>query len=1285
MVQHFYRRSGEQSEYCFNVETNAPLSDQELDILKWILAETFAPQDFGLKPFLPGSPEKPVIEIGPLLNFATAWNTNALSILRTCGIDKVTRLERSRRLVVDTDKLAGLYDQMTEGIYHYPLKNFAINRDVEPVYTIPLTQEGPEALLKIPGLSMDLSDAQFYYHYFVEQEGRNPTIVEIMDLNNANSEHSRHGYFRGRQVIDGQLMPETLMDIVKSTLQANPSNSILAFKDNSSGIRGFDCWVLVPQSPYEPSSLELQRLTYHFLFTAETHNFPTGIAPFPGAETGTGGRIRDIKAAGRGGIVVAGTTGYFVPNLYLPAYRLPWEKPGVSPSNLASGLKILIEGSDGTSNYGNTFGEPVICGTVASVDITLPDGERQAYLKPILFTGGLGLIDSRHVEKNEATAGLLIVQIGGPAYRIGFGGGAASSFNQGDNSAILDFNAVQRGDGEMARKGNNVIRACIAMGDNNPIVSIHDQGAGGPANVLKELVEKTGGTIDIRKINVGDPTMSVVEIWICEYQERNGLLIHPDRLLELQAICTREKINCEVLGEVTGDGYFKVVDSSDNTVPVNLNLAEVLGNLPQKTFSDVHLERILEPLQLPADLSMERALDSVLRLLSVGSKDFLTRKVDRSVTGKIAQQPCCGPLQLTVADVAVITQSLFPNNRREFSGAATAIGEKHLEMIINPRAAARMTVAEMLTNLASALITNLSDVKCSGNWMWAPKQKGEGARLYDAALALRDIMVYLGIAIDGGKDSLSMVTRTEENGEVKYVKSPSQLILSAYAPMNDVSKKVTPDIKHPADSRLIHIDLAGGKRRLGGSALAQVHSQLGNETPDIEADDLLNGFEAVQNLLACRSIMAMHDISKGGLITTLLEMAWAGNCGLDLSLDFPKENPWPALFHEEAGWVVEVLPRDYDYVVSILDLYTVAWQYIGQTSAEKTITIRNTADDYCFRRSLSHLHQVWSETSFNIQRLQSNPDCASEARYHNSNRPGLSFENLRPVPVVNRKIWKSDLPVAIIREEGSNGHEEMAAAFHWAGFNPVDVHMTDLINGRADLRHFRVATFVGGFSYADVLDSAKGWAATIRFNKQLRQMFTEFYERPDTLSLGVCNGAQLEMLLGWVPVEHLDDVDQPRFIQNNSQKFESHFLNVKILNSPADYTWLDDLVGSRLGVWVAHGEGQAYFNEWVFGKIIANKLAPIRYVNDHGQPTAKYPFNPNGSALGMTGFCNSDGRHLAMMPHPERSFLRYQWPYWPAEWFKETKQLASPWLRLFINAHRWCDPEFKLWYDALEQ
>jgi phosphoribosylformylglycinamidine synthase len=1269
-MYHFFLRRDENLEYCFNVETSAPLNSNELSILRQLLADGFVSESISTKPIHPDGRE--VVELGPRMNFATAYSTNIVAICHTCGLIKVVRIERSRRyyLPAEVDKerfIREHHDRMTECLYDHPLETFESGILPEPVFKVPLLEKGLNALVEIPGLAMDEWDRNLYYDYFVKEEGRNPTIVEIRDLDNANSEHSRHGYFKGKQIINGVVMPETLLDIVKSTLKANPSNSIIAFKDNSSGMKGYDCWTIVPERPGRPAPFKKQRVHYHIIFTAETHNFPTGVAPFPGAETGTGGRIRDIQATGKGGLVVAGTAGYCVAHLLIPGYDLPWEtKDFAYPSNLASSLMVEIRASDGASDYGNKFGEPVVLGFTRSFDQTLPNGERWGWIKKIMFTGGIGQIDARHIEKDEAKKGMLIVQVGGPAYGIGVSGGSASSKLQGENVEELDFNAVQRGDAEMEQKMNRVIRAYIEMGDHDPIVSVHDQGAGGPANVLKELVEKTGGKIELRHIKLGDPTLSVLKIWIAEYQERCGFLIPLERIEEFKSICEREKVNCEILGEVTGDGRFVVHDERDDSTPVNLNLAKVLGNMPQKTFKDERIESLLKPLELPDQLPVEEALSRVLRNLAVGSKRFLTNKVDRSVTGLIARQQCCGPLQLTVGDVAVIAQSHFG-----LTGAATSIGEQPIKMVVNPKAGARMAVGEALTNIVWAQISGLEDIKCSANWMWAPKLPGEGAALYDAACAMRDLMIQLGIAVDGGKDSLSMATRVGE----EIVKSPRELVISTYATMPDITKVVTPDIKSPGHSQLIFIEITKDQVRLGGSALAQVYGQIGNDSPDVDDPDMLKrAFRAIQKLISENLILAGHDISDGGLITTFLEMAFAGNCGLKIRMGGPW-SPLERLFAEELGAVIECHVRDVRRVLEILDSFHLRSTLIGETTEEKKILVTYNLQKV-LESDMCVLREWWEETSYHIERLQMNSQCADEERKNIFDRKGLNYIiPFKPKPTPARLLEAKDKPeVAILREEGSNGDREMTSAFYQAGFSPWDITMTDLIHGRMTLERFRGLVAVGGFSYADVPESAKGWAAAIRFNERLRKMFDDFYNRPDTFSLGVCNGCQLFALLGWVPWVGIPDHKQPRFVQNLSGRFESRWVTVKILESPA--IMFKGMADSILGIWVAHGEGRLHFPDpTLMDEVINKKLVPVVFVDDEGQTDGKisqsYPFNPNGSPFGMTGLCTPDGRHLAMMPHPERAFLKWQWAWMPGDLNDKLK--ASPWIRMFQNAREWCD------------
>ena len=1088
-------------------------------------------------------------------------------------------------------------------------------------------------------------------------------------------------------IIDGKEMPHTLMDIIRLPLRTNPGNSVIAFKDNSSAIHGYDIRTIIPERPDKPSRFKDSRLNYHIIFTAETHNFPTGVAPFPGAETGTGGRIRDVHATGKGSLVIAGTSAYCVGNLQIPGYRLPWEDPSFEyPLNLASPLQIEIEASNGASDYGNKFGEPVIQGFTRSFGMRLPGKERREWIKPIMFTGGIGQIDGRHIDKKETERGMLVVKIGGPAYRIGIGGGSASSMIQGENIAELDFSAVQRGDAEMEQKVNRVIRACVEMGEKNPIISIHDQGAGGNCNVVKEIIYPAGAKIEIRNILLGDNTLSILEIWGAEYQENDALLTEPDRIEMFLEICKREKVPCSVIGKITGDGYILLYDETDKSTPVNLDLSKVLGEMPQKTFNIKRIKPKLKPLRLQNNITVRDALERSLHLVSVGSKRFLTNKVDRSVTGLIAQQQCVGPLQLTLSNVAVVSQGHFG-----LTGAAISIGEQPTKGLISPQSMARMSVGEAITNIVWAKISALEDIKCSGNWMWAAKLPGEGSRLYDAAVALRDILLDLGIAIDGGKDSLSMAAMVAgSSGRTEVVKAPGTLVISAYVTCPDVTRVITPDLKRPGESKLIYIDLGEGKNRLGGSALAQCYKQIGDESPDVDNPQLLkNTFNAVQHLIEKGLILSGHDRSDGGLIVTLLEMAFGGNCGLEVNLEVRSQKSKvkserkinqtiPILFSEELGLVIEYLPENEKKIINHLNKNEICHQVIGNTLKKKEISI-NIDDEVIFKEDMRVLRAIWEETSYQLDRLQANPECVDEERKVNFDRKGpqyaLTFSPKNPPLPPFTKGGMGGLPianpkVAIIREEGSNGDREMTSAFYQAGFEVWDVTMTDLLNGKVDLDEFRGIAFVGGFSYADVLDSAKGWAGAIRFNKRLYKQFQKFYERSDTFSLGVCNGCQLMALLGLVPWKGILDKIQPRFIQNKSGRFESRFSTVQILPSPS--IMLRGMEGSILGIWIAHGEGRLYFPEKdMIQEVIEKNLAPIRFVDDNGEFTETYPFNPNGSPSGITALCSPDGRHLAMMPHPERTFLKWQWAYMPEDWKRNLK--ASPWLKMFQNAREWCE------------
>jgi phosphoribosylformylglycinamidine synthase len=1270
-----------EAEYCFYIETQRDFRNPELRILDWLLSETFEPDRYGLATFLDDRLGE-ILEVGPRMTFTTAWSTNAVSICHACGLTAARRIERSRRYLLRARHhiteharhvlLDSLHDRMTECAYPEPLTEFASGASPAPVVRVPVMSEGRAALERINselGLAFDDWDLDFYTALFRDRIGRDPTDVECFDIAQSNSEHSRHWFFKGRLVIDGEEMPRHLFQVVREPYETNPNNSVIAFHDNSSALKGFPVSALVSVDPHGPSPLVKSALDLDIILTAETHNFPSGVAPFPGAETGTGGRIRDVHATGRGALVVAGTAAYCVGNLRMPGCEVPWEDPGfLYPPNLASPLEIEIEASNGASDYGNKFGEPVIAGFTRSVGMRLPDGERREWIKPIMFSGGIGQIDAQHTDKGTPEPEMWVVKIGGPAYRIGMGGGAASSMVHGDNPEHLDFNAVQRGDAEMEQKVNRVIRACSELGAANPIVSIHDQGAGGNCNVLKEIVEPAGARLEIREIPVGDDSLSVLEIWGAEYQENDALLLRPRDEALFRALCARERVPVSFVGRVTGDGRVVLHDEADGSTPVDLVLEHVLGEVPQKTFELERRRVSARVLELPSGTSVEQALQRVLRLLSVGSKRFLTTKVDRSVSGLVARQQCAGPLQLTVADVAVIAQSHFGT-----TGAATAIGEQPLIGLLDPAAMARMAVGEALTNLVWARVTALEDVRCSANWMWAAKLPGEGAALHDAAVAMSELMIELGIAVDGGKDSLSMAARAPlADGGEEVVKAPGELVISAYVTCPDITQTVTPALELPGRGRLLLIDLGGGRHRLGGSALAQVYSELGDEPPDVsDAAALARAFKAVQELISVRLVAAGHDRSDGGLITTLLEMAFAGNCGIDVALSGEADDPISRLFSQELGLVLEVEEGDVETVLGVFQTANVPCEVIGRTVVEPAIRV-SVGGHEVLSADMRDLRDLWEATSFRLELEQANPECVAgeQAGLRHRIAPpyALSFVPQPTAPEI--MAGESKIPIAILREEGSNGDREMAATFFAAGFEPWDVAMSDLLAGTVTLEPFRGLVAVGGFAHADVLDAAKGWAASMRFSGELWSQLEAFLERPDTFSLGVCNGCQLLALLGLVPWRGLDDAAQPRFVRNASGRFESRFATVTIRSSPA--IMLRGMTGSTLGIWSAHGEGRAFFPDpEVLERVEAEDLAPFRFTDDGGEITEAYPHNPNGSPHGIAGLCSPDGRHLAMMPHPERTATPWQWGWMPKDW-RENLQ-ASPWLQMFQNAREWCE------------
>ncbi|XP_001605732.2 phosphoribosylformylglycinamidine synthase [Nasonia vitripennis] len=1286
-----------EAELCYYIESKNALDKKQIEILKWILSSPFEPSQ--LVDCSLFKSEKLVVEIGPRLNFSTAFSSNAVSICKSVQLDNVTRVEVSTRYLIHSTKpldkktenevVNALHDRMTECRYTKPIETFDHGFRPEEWFEVDVLKHGRKALEDVNsklGLAFDEWDLDFYTNMFKNQLKRNPTSVECFDLAQSNSEHSRHWFFKGRMVIDGEEKDKSLIDMIIDTQKSSNPNNVIKFSDNSSAIKGFEAKTLRPTRTDAASSFQVENSKQHLIFTAETHNFPTGVAPFSGATTGTGGRLRDVQGVGRGGYYIAGTAGYSVGNLHIPGYKLPWEeeqgeKNSVYPSNMAQPLEIIVEASNGASDYGNKFGEPVVSGFARSFGMVDAVGQRREWIKPIMFSGGIGSMEANMTEKLPAEPGMQVVKIGGPVYRIGVGGGAASSVEvQGDNESELDFGAVQRGDAEMEQKLNRVVRACMEMGDKNPILSIHDQGAGGNGNVLKELVEPAGAVIFSKKFDLGDPSISTLELWGAEYQENDAILCKQEDTPLLEKIAARERCPINFVGTVTGSGKIVLSEEDDCDAskytnksyaskrrhPVDLELELVLGKMPRKTFNLERTKVSLRSIKLDSIPSIEAALDRVLRLPSVASKRYLTSKVDRCVTGLIGQQQCVGPLHTPLADVAVVGLSHFST-----VGIASSIGEQPIKGLVSAAAGARMTVAEALSNLVFARISELEDVKCSGNWMWAAKLPGEGAALYDACTAMCDVMKEFGIAIDGGKDSLSMAARV---GKGEVVKAPGTLVVSCYAPCPDIRQVVTPDLKAPSlkqTGALVFVDLSAGKSRLGGTAFAQVYNQLGDVSPDVEsASAIKHAFKATQSLIKDDKILSGHDVSDGGLITCVLEMGFGGISGFDVNISHKSGSPVEILFAEEVGWVLEVRESDVPAVLNSFNKNQAAplAHVIGKSvgfgvNSKISVSVNNKK---VLESTVLTLFNTWEETSYHLELRQTNADCAAQEYKNFKDRTSpafkLTFNPDVPLPVKPNL----NIPVAVLREEGSNGDREMAASLVQAGFQVWDVTMQDLLNNQVSLDKFRGIIFPGGFSYADVLGSAKGWAASLLFHPTLQKQLQDFIARPDTFSLGVCNGCQLMSLLGWIG--NSDD-GRPDILldHNDSERFECRWSTVKIEKSPA--IMLQGMEGSVFGVWVAHGEGKFTFrNKDVLAKLKQQNCLAIKYTDDNGVPTEKYPMNPNGSIEGIAGVCSADGRHLAMMPHPERCTQAWQLPWVPADW----QHKATPWQRIFQNAYAWC-------------
>lgn len=1268
-----HRRVGDGEEQIFVVEASRPFTDQEIAILKVVLRGALPSTALSDVTWFGG---ENVVLVGPLSHFETPDSSRTADILHLCGLPQVTRVETIRGYVIEdgatVDSIPGATpDRMMECSYSVIPDSFALTDVPEPLKFINLGSESALDILHGEntrlGLGMDKAD-MLRTIALARLLGRSMTDMEIFQLAQGNSEHCRHHVFGGNIFIDGARMPQTMMQMIKAPLLASLNRVLSAFSDNSMVIRGHEVTLLMPEYPGQPSRLIPRHVKLGIIGKVETHNHPTAISPYPGAATGSGGEIRDEGATGRGSRPGAGVIGFGTGDLCLPGFIQPWEDVNAShPDRLASPEAIIIHGSDGATGFENPFGRPLIGGFWRTCDLVLPDGTRRAWLKPVMSVGGIGTIDVQHVQKDEPSVGMVIVRLGGPAYNVGLGGGAASSMQSGQNTAGLDFASVQRGNPQMERCVDYVIRTCVEMGSANPICSIHDQGAGGIGNVGSEIVHPAGGHFDISRVNVGDASMSWRMVWSAEFQEGYMVLVHRSGMEVFQSICARERVPLEELGEITGDGRIVVHNGDDPTPLVDLPLEQILGNLPKKEFHFTTVEKHLEPLVLPEGLTIIAALERVLCLPSVAAKWWILHKGDRSVTGLVIQQPCCGPLQQPVADCGIKAHSFLDS-----SGAAISIGENAIRMLVDPEAGSRMCIGEAITNMAGAVVDDgIAGITVSNNYMWPAKESGEGAELYRTVREVSAFQLRLQGAYTGsGKDSLSMAA---DDGRGVIVKAPNMLQVTAFAPMNDVSLHVTPDIKHPGVSSLWFLDIGDGHARMGGSALAQVFRQIGDESPDADQDLLTRSFNAVQEVVREGIILAYHDRSDGGLIVTLLEMTFAGDCGVHVSSHrLARDSFIRMLFNEELGMVFEVPDSCVGDMQRVMEKYGVfhILHHVGWTMVEKKILVTGHDDRVLMDEWMLDLRQMWHEQSYQIERRQGNPVTADDER-RNAYDPGapqyvLTFEPEGPVADADGVVRPR---VAILREQGCNSDREMAAAFQQAGFDAVDVMMTDLLSGRITLESFRGIVAVGGFSYGDTTDAGNGWAKVILLNPAMKQMFDAFFDRSDTFSLGVCNGAQMFLYLDKVLWKDIGEDEQPKFVQNTSRKFESRWVSLAIEPSPA--IMLRGMEGSVLGAHVAHGEGRLALSDSLIERAIKEGLIPIRYADHQGNPTVEYPFNPNGSPEGIASLCSQDGRHLVMMPHTiDRAWQMRQW-HWAPESMRQL--VASPWLMLAHNARKWCE------------
>ncbi len=1221
----------------------------------------------------------------PRFGTISPWSSKASDIARNCGLDKIRRLERGIAYYVsgelsdaDVQQVAALlHDRMTQLVLSnlQDAGQLFSQAEPKPLTAVDILGGGRPALEKA-NVELGLALAEDEIDYLVNAfQGlkRNPHDIELMMFAQANSEHCRHKIFNASWDIDGESQEKSLFGMIKNTYQMHSENVLSAYKDNASVIVGHTAGRFFPNP--ETRQYGAVQEPVHILMKVETHNHPTAISPFSGASTGSGGEIRDEGATGRGAKPKAGLTGFTVSNLNIPGFEQPWEQAYGKPERIVTPLDVMIEGPLGGAAFNNEFGRPALTGYFRTFEqsISTPHGDEvRGYHKPIMLAGGMGNIREDHVQKGEITVGAKLIVLGGPAMLIGLGGGAASSVATGASSADLDFASVQRENPEMERRCQEVIDRCWQLGDANPIAFIHDVGAGGISNAFPELVNDggRGGRFELRNVPNDEPGMAPHEIWSNESQERYVLAVSAKDFARFQAICERERCPFAVVGEATEEPHLTVTDSYFANTPVDMPLEVLLGK-PPRMHRSVTREAELGDDFDPSKLDINEAAERVLRHPAVASKSFLITIGDRTITGLVARDQMVGPWQVPVADVAVTATSFDV-----YTGEAMAMGERTPLALLDAPASGRMAIGETITNIAASHIEKLSDIKLSANWMSAAGHPGEDARLYDTVKAVgMELCPELGLTIPVGKDSMSMKTKWSEEGAEKSVTSPLSLIVTGFAPVADVRKTLTPELRmDKGETDLILIDLGRGQNRMGASILAQVYSKLGQQAPDVDdAEDLKAFFAVIQGLNADGHLLAYHDRSDGGLLVSVLEMAFAGHCGLNLQLDGlveSREELAAFLFNEELGAVIQVRQ---DATPDVLAQFSAAGledcvAVIGKPVNNGDVFISYN-DQPVFSGQRRLLQRQWAETSHRIQRLRDNADCADQEfdALLEEDNPGLSIKLGFDVndDIAAPYIKKGVRPqVAVLREQGVNGQVEMAAAFDRAGFTSVDVHMSDILAGRVDLNDFKGLVACGGFSYGDVLGAGEGWAKSALFNARARDAFQGFFERKDSFTLGVCNGCQmLSNLHELIPGTEF----WPHFVRNRSEQFEARVAMVQVQESASIF--LRGMAGSRMPIAIAHGEGHAEFeSEEALLEADLSGTVALRFIDNHGKVTEAYPANPNGSPRGITGLTSRDGRVTIMMPHPERVFRAVQNSWRPDEW-----QEDGGWMRMFRNARVWVD------------